>query len=345
MKIFSILSAVILLFTSCNGNKHIFTLEGEINGLTEAQALVLIPDTAHSRIDTIHIKNNRFSYTLHTDTTTLLTLLFPNRKVCAVFADKNTQTQISADTSRWDQLKLKGGEDNNALQLFNDSLNGKSSKEIQAAVKEFIRQHPFSPVGAYLLNKHYAQTPEPDYNAIKECIDLMSGKLQDNFLVKDLQKDLEMVQKADSGKYIGSFRIKNKENKYLNAYQYSGKYLIVSFWASWQPEGKNIQKEILKIQKKKNDKVAFINVALDTDKNAWNEMQKNDTLPNEQACDFEGWNGQMAKTFGITEIPMTVLLTPQRKIALKSKQLNEITSTLDTLLKKDRERELQRRRK
>ena len=322
MKIFSILSAVILLFTSCNGNKHIFTLEGEINGLTDAQALVLIPDTAHSRIDTIHIKNNRFSYTLHTDTTTLLTLLFPNRKVCAVFADKNTQTQISADTSRWDQLKLKGGEDNNALQLFNDSLNGKSSKEIQAAVKEFIRQHPFSPVGAYLLNKHYAQTPEPDYNAIKECIDLMSGKLQDNFLVKDLQKDLEMVQKADSGKY-----------------------LIVSFWASWQPEGKNIQKEILKIQKKKNDKVAFINVALDTDKNAWNEMQKNDTLPNEQACDFEGWNGQMAKTFGITEIPMTVLLTPQRKIALKSKQLNEITSTLDTLLKKDRERELQRRRK
>ena len=169
----------------------------------------------------------------------------------------------------------------------------------------------------------------------------MSGKLQDNPIVQDLQKHLEDYIKADTGKYISNFRIKNKHNKYVNAYQFSGKYLVITFWASWLPEGIKLQKEILKQKEardKKKEKVSFINVALDMDKKTWNELQK-DSLPDEQTCDFQGWEGDMVSKFGVTDLPQMVLLTPQRRVALRSTDLNAITARLDTLMLKDKERE------
>ena len=341
MRTVSIFITILLLLSACKKDEHKFTLTGHVKGINEGELLIIIPDTAYSRIDTVRIRQEQFTYELQTDTTVQLTLLFPGERLCTVFADKQTRTELTADTAHWGALTLKGGIENNALQQFLDSTRNMTAAQIKSAVTEYIRRHPFSPAGVHLLNTYYAQTDTPDYNGIEANIKLMSGKLQDNYIVQDLQKQLEDIIKADTGKYISNFRIKNKHDKFINAYQFSGKYLVITFWASWQPEGLKLQKEILKQKEardKRKEKVSFINVALDTDKNIWNELQK-DSLPDEQTCDFQGWEGDMVSKFGITDLPQMILLSPQRRVALRSADLNAIMAKLDTLMLKDKERE------
>lgn len=341
----SILLTFLLLLAACKNGERMFTLTGRVSGLTDGEALVVIPDTAYARIDTINIHDGQFTYELRTDTTTQLLLVFPGGHVCTVFAAPQTKTELRADTTDWNAYTLEGGAENDAWQMFRDSTRLKSLPEQRAAVKEYIRTNPFSPLGAHLLNVYYAQTSNPDYTGIEENIKLMSGKLQDNMLVQELQRNLDDVIKADSGKYISSFRIKNKDGKYVNAYQYGGKYLLVTFWASWQSEGLKLQKDILRLAKeKKKEKVAFINVSLDTDQQIWNDLQKNDTLPDEQTCDFAGWKGTVVKRFGVTSLPQMVLLSPQRKVLLRSSRLDEVSTQLDSLLRNDKEEEKSKRK-
>ena len=340
-----ILTLLLLLTVACKNGEQTFTLTGSIKGLTDGEALVVIPDTAHARIDTIRIRDGQFTYTLETDTTSQLLLVFPGGRLCTVFADKQTETELHADTADWEAFTLEGGTENDAWQRFRDSTRTMSPDEQRAAVKAYIGNHPFSPLGAHLLNVYYAQTPEPDYAGIEENIKLMSGKLQDNPLVQELQRYLEDVVKADTGKYVSTFRIKNKHGKYVNAYQYGGKYLLVTFWASWQPEGLELQKAIMKLkEEKKKEKVAFVNVSLDTDKQAWEDLQKRDSLPDEQTCDFAGWESTVVKRFGVTSLPQMVLLSPQRRVLLRSASLDEVEAKLDSSFRKDKEREKSKRR-
>lgn len=340
MKTTHIFILILLLLAACKGNNPVFTLNGNVKGIKAGTAYVIIPDTAFSRIDTITIKDEQFTYELKTDTTTQLILVFPGKKSCVVFADKNTETQLTADTSSWERLTLKGGTENDLLQQFNDSTRNFTPAQIKLAIKDYIRKHPFSPAGVYLLDKHLLKASNPDYEDIKEDIELMSGRLQDNMLIQDIQKQLDIVVKTDSGKYISSFRTKDKNGKNVYPYQYSGKHLVVTFWASWHPESYKLQKEILKLQeKKKKENVTFINVSLDTDKKRWNDIQKRDSLPDIQTCDFEGWESQVVEKFGVTRIPEIILLNAQRKLIIRSDKLQDVAAQLDSLLLKDKERE------
>ncbi len=329
--------AIILLLAGCGKNKNTFILSGTIKGINDTIAWVIIPDTAFGSIDTISIKEEKFEYHLQTDTTVLITLMFKDGTQYDIFADKNTQTEISGDTAHKNSLQIRGGTYNDILYPLMDRYRKINAKQIRDSVKTFITQNPFSPVSAYLLNKYYIQTPNPDAKAIQELIRLMSGKLQDNFLIRDIEERLKYNVMADTGRYISNFRTKNKDNKYISSYQYNNQYIVVTFWASWLPDGIRIQKEIAEAKKdKKREKTVFLNIALDTDKKTWNEMIKNDSLPAEQTCELTGWKSRMAEQFGVNSIPQIILLNKQHKVVAREKRLKPIIAKLDSLLENDK---------
>ncbi len=336
MKTFYLL-ATILLLAGCGKSKNTFTLFGTIKGINDSIAWVIIPDTAFSRIDTVSIKDEKFEYQLQTDTTVLLTLMFKNGTQYDIFADKNTQTEISGDTAHWNSLQVKGGTYNDILYPLMDRYRKINAEQARDSVKTFIAQNPFSPVSVYLLDKYYVQTPNPDAKTIQELIKLMSGKLQDDFLIRDIEERLKYSAMADTGRYISNFRTKNKDNKYISAYQYNNQYIVVTFWASWLPDGMKLQKEIAEAKKdKKREKTVFLNIAMDTDKKTWNELMKNDSLPAEQTCDLMGWKSRLVEQFGVNSIPQIILLNKQRKVVARENRLEPVIAKLDSLLENDK---------
>ena len=327
------------LLGGCRGGESDYRLDGEVTGLDSGRVMVVIADTAYSRIDTLRAEGGRFSYELRPDTTVELLLVFPSGRSATVFAEPGAHTTLAADTARWDSLRLSGGPLNDALQQFADSTRGWDAASVRRAVKDYIGRHPFSPVGAHLLEKHYARLPHPPYAAIDSCIELMSGRLQDNPTVQALSARLDDVMKADTGRYISSFRTRGADGKYINAYQHGGKYLLVTFWASWMPGGRELQQGILALKErtdKSKAKVAYINIALDTDRRTWLDLARGDSLPALQGCDFDGWEGVTARRFGVGSLPLMVLLSPQRRVLMRSASLPAVEARLDSLLTHDR---------
>lgn len=327
------------LLGGCRGGESDYRLDGEVTGLDSGRVMVVIADTAYSRIDTLRAEGGRFSYELRPDTTVELLLVFPGGRSATVFAEPGAHTTLAADTARWDSLRLSGGPLNDALQQFADSTRGWDAASVRRAVKDYIGRHPFSPVGAHLLEKHYARLPHPPYAAIDSCIGLMSGRLQDNPTVQALSARLDDAMKADTGRYISSFRTRGADGKYINAYQHGGKYLLVTFWASWMPGGRELQQGILALKErtdKSKAKVAYINIALDTDRRAWLDLVRGDSLPALQGCDFDGWEGVTARRFGVGSLPLMVLLSPQRRVLMRSASLPAVEARLDSLLTHDR---------
>lgn len=331
----------LLCLASCNKTKNLFTLTAHIEGLEDSLALAILPDTAYARIDTIRITDGSFVYTLTTDTVTQVTLFFPTGRQFTLFAEQGIESRLSGSAEAWEELDIRGGTANNELREFRQTNLHTHADDLGDSLRSFISRHPFSPAGAYLVDKYFVQQPDPDAKAVQAFIKQMAGTLHDYRLVKDMQQYLDDKQKLDSGQYISPLRIRDTKGDYLNFTKYNNRYQILTFWASWHPASRQRMKAVTRAAKDyKKEKVAFINVSIDTDRQCWKDAIEQDTLSEGDHCsDLEGWDGRAAKQFAVSRIPLHVLLGKQRRLIMQSQSLDSLLNKLDEYLQADKKKE------
>lgn len=266
--------------------------------------------------------------------------MFNQEHTLPLFIDKGITVTIKGDALQPNSIRISGGEANEELNLFKEQTRHLTdSAAYIAQADSFIRRHPFSQVSVYLFDTYFVQTSHPDYQRMNELINSMSGILHDHPLIQSIQKKLDNAIKSDTGRYISSFRIKNLKGEYLTSYRFRDKVMVVSFWATWNEPSLKLQKELKALRGKlKKEDIAFVNVALDMDLKRWKEAIANDTIDTEHACDGEGWEGTTARLFGIEKLPMTVVINPQRKVVVRSADIQELTGHIEATLKKEKER-------
>lgn len=336
-----LLCLLLFILGSCQRSKKTFKLEGDIKNVTGNELYLFGTQKPFDRIDTIRLEKGKFKYETEIDTLLPLTLFFNQGEMLPIFADKGLTVSIEGDALQPDSLQITGGEENEDFSRFNLHIQSlKDSLElITAEADSFIRNHPFSQVSIYLLNKYFIQAPHPDFRRINTLIESMSGMLHDHPLIQSVQQKLDYAIKADTGKYVSSYRMKNLKGESLTSYNFRDKVLVLSFWATWSEPSMKLQKELATLQKKlKKEDVSFVYFSLDTDKKRWEDVAKNDTVSGEQTYDGEGWESAVVKQFGIEKIPTVVVMTPQRRIATKSSDIKELTDKIESLLKQEKER-------
>ena len=86
----------------------------------------------------------------------------------------------------------------------------------------------------------------------------------------------------------------------------------------------------------------MLGISLDLNKEQWKDAIKCDTLDWEQACDFDGFNSEVAKQYTIRQIPANILLSADGKILAKDlkgeklkKKIEEVVSAAEEKDKKD----------
>lgn len=334
------LCLAVLIGSSCRRPDNRFKLEGNLKNVSGDELYLFGTQKPFDRIDTIRLEKGRFAYETEMDTLTRLSLLFNGGQTLPFFADKGIQVRIEGDAAQPDFIRISGGEANEELNLFKTQVgNMRDSVRLIAEADSFIRKHPFSQVSIYLLERYFVQTSQPDFKRINTLIESMSGMLHDHPLIQFLQKKLDYSIKADTGRYVSSFRIKNRKGDNLTSYNFRDKVLVLSFWTTWSKPSLEIQEKLKALQKKlKKEDIAFVYFSMDMDKKRWDDTVKNDTLSGEHAFDGEGWESAVVKQFGIERIPTVVVLTPQRRIVAKSSDIDELTTKIETLLKQEKER-------
>lgn len=352
MKKSSILILIAICLFGCGktSQKEV-NITGEIKGLGTDTLYLYGMDEIRDRIDTIFVKDDKFSYSSPIDTITSAFLLIRNQTEYPIFLDKGNKIKIKGDISNPEVLTIDGNIYNQEFTVFQKELNelGTLSEQVlEQKAEEFIKQHHSSFVSLYLLDKYFVQKDSPDFNKIKKLIEVMTGILQDKLYIERLNESISQAEKTEIGKYAPFFSLPNAKGVKItrSSEDFKKKNLLINFWTSWSDSISNYRsnselKELYK-KYKKNKYVGMLGISFDVDKKQWKDAIKRDTLEWEQVCDFGGLNSEIAKQYSVKQIPANILLSADGKILAKNlrgeelkKKIEEIVSAAEEKDKKD----------
>ena len=106
------------------------------------------------------------------------------------------------------------------------------------------------------------------------------------------------------------------EGKMVSLGDFKGKFVVIDFWASWCPDCRKENPDLVKIHSKYAPKgVAFVGVSFDTDREAWLSGIESDSLRWTQVSSLKQWKEtQISKDYGINWIPTFYLINRKGRV-------------------------------
>ena len=114
---------LIIILSACGGKKsETVSLNGEIKGLGNDTLYIYGADRLYDRMDTLLVKDDKFSATLTPDTLVETYLLFSNGSQYPLFMDKGDKIRIKGSVSEPGILEISGNSANEELTAFQNEL-------------------------------------------------------------------------------------------------------------------------------------------------------------------------------------------------------------------------------
>lgn len=217
-----------------------------------------------------------------------------------------------------------------------DSLKAAMNNEMQLLMKEetnitidFIKNHPDYYVSLFWFCYHVTDRtinqPDTSLYIFKQMSEKLQQLPEGQIVLQRIMNKLSLVQ----NKMLPGFSIPDASGNLVSAADFTGKYLLIDFWASWCgpciEEIPNI-KQLAATYSHKN--LSVISISLDDDKIRWLTAVKKYSLPWTQVSELKGWQGSFPKQLDIRYIPQYFLVDPQGKFVLMGASLNAIKEYL-----------------
>ena len=320
---------ILFLFLTGCSQKTDFTLKGQINGLLSDTliAYYLVPEYD---IDTIICQKGVFEYSFNPDTITVFTLIINDQEAIPIFADKGQSVEIKGTI---DDPIIKGTSENKLLAQILEHLKEIPENLIKQKVDSIIRTNNQSYTNLYLIDKYFVKDQQTDNQTIVDLINSQMGFIKDTPYMNDIQKRL----KRQSSRYINTLSNRNKEGKLFRWPTLKNKYILIDFWASWNPESVAEQdslERVIKALRKEN--FVIVSISLDYDKQAWMKASDRDTTQWIQLCDFKGWKNTTVEEQNIQSLPSNILLNPNKQIIERNIRGQKLIDKIKQLTKDDK---------
>lgn len=204
----------------------------------------------------------------------------------------------------------------------------------------FFKTHPdkFNSIYDYIIySKDYFQNKEIIGAVGENLVNLYLNYMKDtsndsqvkqfiNEYITDTHKKEELLNqfkdrnKFSKGQIAPSFSGTDIQGKIVNSESLKGKYLVIDVWATWCGPCKREAPffEKLAEQYKDDDRIEFISISIDKDKNAWENF-----IHNEKPFWINLWvendfQSTLAKDYEIQGIPYFMIIDPNGKFATSS---------------------------
>ena len=308
-----LLFVVVALFTSC-GRGNEFVIKGNL-GTEKGETFIALFDDPIAKIDTIRPIEGEFEYSFIPDTSTLFRLVNKEGKIIPVFAEKGWEVVYKGT---FDQPEIKGDGCNREYNDFIKQIdNVENTDSIADIAEEFIRQHSYSFVSAYLIDKYFIQVSDPDMDKVESLILPLNGEVKDSRVINVALKSIPERDERNK-KSVGYFSLSDRNGKYVSWNLQKDQYMILNFWASWNEKSKKTSDSLYnQVKKFPKKRVKVLNISLDYDQKNWLEACKDDRDFWIEICQFNGWETSILKSNNVQRLPSNILLDSHRNILAK----------------------------
>jgi peroxiredoxin len=202
-----------------------------------------------------------------------------------------------------------------------------------ALSKTWVKQHPVSPISAYVLYFHLKRNLK--FDELETALNTLSPVAKDNGPAKELAHSIAVNKLTGIGQTALDFTQTDTAGKPISLHDFKGKYVLVDFWASWchpcREENPNVVKAFSKY-KDRNFTVLSVSLDQPTGKDKWLKAIHDDHLTWSHVSDLKFWSNAVAKLYDIGSIPSNLLIGPDGKIVAKDLHGDELDKKLSEIL-------------
>ena len=339
-KAFLFLAAAILLMASCTSNKkpqfninvNLANADGKTVYLQKGgqtidsaviqnwDAVFQTPVCDDNEMYGIMLKGWRRPFPFFTDHADMTLEGDAQNPNAIVIKGSETQARLDAFTKGYMELDAKLDEIGQQLQQAKDEGNQTLAEQLKQQYEDqeevqkmycfdYVWDHPTDPVAHYVLYRYkWAFGPCEIRTMLDNIHHADSNLVSDNLtLAEEYVQKLERVQ---AGQPLIDFTQNDPDGNPVTLSKLAeGKLLLVDFWASWCPDCRKANPDVVAAYQKYHDKgFDVLGVSFDTNKEAWLAAVEKDGLTWTQVSDLQGWGNAAGALYSIAFIPQNALI-------------------------------------
>ena len=321
------------MMVACGTESGKFRLEGRLRNINQGEFWVYSLDGGMVGIDTILVRNGRFSYEMELYDEATLMVVFPNYSEQPVFAESGSTVTIKGDATHMKEMIIEGTSDNEDMTMLRMELNDLTPPDIPDAVSKYIKKNLDSRVSIYLLQRYFIQANDPDYRQARVLAELLLEKNPDNGLLLKLQKQLKGLEGCAVKTRIPKFTATDIQGRKVTEKSLNGKVNVVMSWATWSYSSIALQQRLKQLKQKHGDKLGVMGICLDAQADICRRSIARDSLKWSTVCDGRMWESSLMQKFGMGDVPANILIDQKGRVLSRNLTPQHLEERINKLLK------------
>lgn len=322
-----------LLVLSCGVADDRVRIEGSFSHIKQAEFYLYSEDGTTEGLDTLRIEDGKFSYERPLQKKTILTLLFPNFSELHLIAEPGAVIKVEGDAGQLAETDISGTEENEALTKFRLQNLKKSDTEVRMAANQFIRDHAATHAAIALFRQYFAKAENPDPAVTLSLLDALKKAQPADLMLKSMDTRLRPVLQNTSGKPLPDFTAPTLRSGTVSKADFSGRPLLIVFFAAWNNEGRAMMDEVRKLRRAYGKRLGLMLVSLDVEESRCKKYVESDSLLSVPVV-FEGkaFSSPLAQKLGVRYVPGNLLVNPAGHILARDLSAEELHNRVANLM-------------
>ncbi|MDO5104775.1 TlpA disulfide reductase family protein [Capnocytophaga sp.] len=310
---------------SSPGKATTFTIEGSVPANMQGKVhLFEFKNQTYTPVDSVEINNGIFKFTGSVTEPLLYSLRLNNIGKRANFFLENTAVKMQLSTN-WEITKIEGTANTLLFKKYDDTNKRKSVN-----LDSLLKTDNSSPVITYFLGRNAYLY---DFDALVSLRNQIADELTQNTYIKELDSAITKLASVQPGKPAPEITMEDTNGNTFKLSDLKGKNVLIDFWASWCPDCRKQNPNLVTLYSTYKDKnFTILGVSLDRNKDHWKQAIVKDKLTWQQGFVEGGWKSDVAKTYALRWLPTSILIDKQGIIIARNIENEKLINDIEKLI-------------